>query len=208
MVFTPLHPPVPNLYEAPTYPRRALSRLALSQAYAEVADLATAGVPTVCDRYGSAHDVVGFAAQLVAAAQEALDRAVVHARQSGGSWAEIADALSLTEDQARERYTPVVDHWRDALTQPEQYGGEVVVSRLPAGAREPDRTAHHLDRWCADHLPPTSAARQAAHREGITDQMVSAQLPIQPTSAGRPPITSISSPGCPNPTAAAEDGRR
>jgi hypothetical protein len=210
MVFTPLHPPVPPHYEAPAYPPRALSRLALAQAYAEVADLATTGVPTVCDRYATAHDVVEVAARLVAVAHEVLDRAVVHARQLGGTCLEMADALALTEDQARERYAAVLNHWDDTLAQPWQHSGEVVVSRLPAGAREPHRTAHHLDRWCTEHLPPTSAARQTAHHDGVSDHMVSAHLPTQPVTP--PPIglspTTTAQPGHADATAVVEGGRR
>jgi hypothetical protein len=183
MVFTLLHPPFPTHPRTAGYPPRALTRLALSQAHAEVADLATAGVPTVCDRYATAHEVVEFAARLVSAAHEVLDRAVVHAHQLGSSWSEIADALALTEHQAQQRYATVIDHWQDTTAHPLLTNGMVRVSRLPAGAREPDRTAHHLDRWCTDHLPPTSAARQSAHRQGITDRMVSANLPTQPVTA-------------------------
>lgn len=207
MVFTPLHPPVPTQYEVAKYPPRTLSRLALSQAYAEVADLATAGVPTVCDRYATAHDVVEFAAQLVAAADEVLARAVVHAREIGGSWTEIGDALALTDDQAREGYAAVLDHWEETLYQPWQHTGEVVVSRLPAGARDPERTAHQLDRWCEERLPSTSAALQAARREGVADCMVTAHLPTRPAPAGFSPTTSSVTPGWADSTLV-EGGRR
>lgn len=208
MVSTPLQPSVPTHSPPAAYPPRALSRLALSQAHADVADLATAGVPTVCDRHANPRDFVNVANQLVAAAHEALNRAVVHARQLGGTWSEIADALAVTEDIARGRYTAVLDLWHHTLAQPEQYCGEVVVSRLPAGAREPDRSAHQLDQWCAEHLPPTSAARQTARREGITDRMVSAHLPTHLAPAELLATTSKASLDCADRNSAVEGGRR
>lgn len=208
MVFTPLHPPGPTHSRTADYPPRALSRLALSQAHAEVADLATTGIPTVCDRYATAHDVVEFAARLVAAAREALDRAVVHACEIGGSWAEIADALALTADQAQERYATVIGQWQDTLAQPWQMNGSVLVSRLPAGAREPDQSARQLDQWCQHHVPPTSAARQSARRDGAIDRMVSAHLPARLTPTGHPSATSSVPPDWADPASSAEGDRR
>jgi hypothetical protein len=92
-----------------THPRRALARLALSAAYREAADFAAGGVPTVSDEYGDSYNDVEHAARLVSMAQDVLLRAVVYARERSGRWDDIAEALNLTAEQAK---NPVHRHDR------------------------------------------------------------------------------------------------
>jgi len=35
---------------------------------------------------------------------------VVYARERGGTWSTIAEALEITADQARDQYTATIDH--------------------------------------------------------------------------------------------------
>lgn len=180
-------PPVPPGPADTAYPRRALARLALSWAYRETADFATSGVPTVSDEFGGPWDTVDQAARLVAMAQDVLARAVVHAREQGGSWATIAEALNVPVDQARDRYAAVVDLWEDALDRPWERCGPFLSSRMPEGATAPDDTGADLDQWCQRHLDDNHGARHNARHKGIEARMVSANLP------NHTPVTEMSS---------------
>jgi hypothetical protein len=160
-----------------THPRRALARLALSSAYRDAADFAAGGVPTVSDDYGDAYDYVDHAARLVSVAQDVLMRAVVYARERGGRWDDIAEALNLTAEQARDHYTAAIDQWEDALNRPWERSGRFLSSRMPDGTTKPDETIANLDQWCLRHLADNDGARHNARHEGIEDRMVSATLP-------------------------------
>ncbi|MFC4859391.1 hypothetical protein [Actinophytocola glycyrrhizae] len=170
-------PPVPPGPADTTHPRRALARLALSFAYREAAEFAAGGVPTVSDEFGDAYDYVDHAARLVSMVQDVLNRAVVYARERGGRWDDIAEAVNLTADQARDQYTPVIGDWEDALNRPWERTGRFLSSRMPDGTTEPDETAADLDQWCLRHLEDNSGARHNARHGGIDDRMVSANLP-------------------------------
>lgn len=170
-------PPIPPGPADTIHPRRALARLALSAAYREVADFAAGGVPTVSDAFGDSYDYVDHAARLLAMAHDVLDRAVVYARERGGNWASIAEALDTTEQQARDQHTPTVDRWEDALDRPWERSGRFLASRMPDGTTDPAASAADLDQWCLRHLEPNSGARHNARAEGIEDRMVSATLP-------------------------------
>lgn len=160
-----------------THPRRALARLALSAAAQEVADFAAGIVPTVSDNYGSVYADIENAARLLSAAQEVMARAIVHARERGGDWQEIGEALDVTAEQAKDQYSETVEQWEDALDRPWERSGQFLYSRLPSGLSDPDETAAYLDRWCARHLDETSGTRHNAEHEGTADRMVSANLP-------------------------------
>jgi hypothetical protein len=170
-------PPIPPGPADTTHPRRALARLALSSAYREAADFAAGGVPTVSDEYGDAYDYVDHAARLISMAQDVLARAVVYARERGGRWDDIAEALNLTAEQARDQYAPTLNQWEDALNRPWERNGHFLSSRMPDGTTEPDETAAVLDQWCLRHLEQNHGARHNARHDGIEDQMVSANLP-------------------------------
>ncbi|TDV41694.1 hypothetical protein [Actinophytocola oryzae] len=170
-------PPVPPGPADTTHPRRALARLALSSAYRETADFAAGGVPTVSDEYGDAYDDVDHAARLLSMAQDVLSRAVVNARERGGRWDDIAEALNLTAEQARDQYTATIDQWEDALNRPWERSGRLLASRMPDGTTEPDETAADLDQWCLRHLEENHGARHNPRHDGIEDRMVSANLP-------------------------------
>ena len=148
-------PQLPEIPPGPadtTHPRRALARLALSAAYRETADFAAGGVPTVSDNYGDAWDYVDHAARLVAMAQDVLARAVVYARERGGTWSTIAEALDTSEQQARDQYTPTVERWEDGLDRPWERSGRFLSSRMPDGTTDPEASAADLDQWCLRHL--------------------------------------------------------
>lgn len=162
-----------------TYPRRALSRLAMSSAAAEAAELAAGHVPTDAD--GDAYQVVEYAARLASCAEYVLARAVVHARELGGSWTDIAEALGVPEDAAQWRYGDEVQRWEDELDRPWEHSGAFLSSRLPEGCADPAQTAGYLDRWCARYIPETAAARSLARDAGTEDRMVSANLPKHTT---------------------------
>lgn len=106
-------------------------------------------------------------------AQDVLVRAVVYARERGGRWDDIAEALNLTAEQARDQYTAAMEQWEDALNRPWERSGRFLSSRLPDGTTEPDETAADLDQWCLRHLEENHGARH----DGIEDRMVSANLP-------------------------------
>jgi hypothetical protein len=106
-----------------------------------------------------------------------LTRAVVYARERGGSWTTIAEALDVSAEQARDQYTATVDRWEAALDRPWERSGRFLASRMPDGTTEPDETIADLDRWCLRHLDEHSGARHNARHDGIEDRMVSARLP-------------------------------
>jgi hypothetical protein len=120
-------------------------------------------------------------------AQNVLARAVVYARERGGRWADIAEALATTAAQARDQYAAVVDQWADALNRPWERSGRFLASRMPDGTTEPDQTAADLDQWCLRHLDENSGARHNARHDGIEERMVSANLPEHT------PVTEINS---------------
>lgn len=163
------------------YPRRALSRLAVSSTGADLAEQAANHVDTVADSWGDAYEFVEYAARTLATAQELVTNAVVHARELGGSWKDIGEALSITAAQAEERYREAITRWEEALDEPWGEAHGRVYSRMPDGASEPDFTAGYLDRWCLTHLAPADAARSSARRDGTEEHMVSAGLPKHST---------------------------
>jgi hypothetical protein len=172
------HPPaVPTGPADTTHPRRALARLALSSAYREAADFAAGGVPTVSDEYGDPWDYIDHAARLLTIAQDVLARTVIYARERGGTWSTIAEALDTTPEQAQERYTGTLDRWDNALDQPWERSGRFLASRMPDGTTDPDQTAADLDQWCLRHLEDNHGSRHNARHDGIEDCMVSANLP-------------------------------
>ncbi|MFL6140445.1 MAG: hypothetical protein ACJ72N_01070 [Labedaea sp.] len=180
-------PPIPPGPADVTHPRRALARLALSASYREVTDFAAGGVPTISDEYGDSWDDVDHAARLVAMAQDVLARAVVHARERGGTWDTIADALDTTAEQAHDQYADTVNRWDEALDRPWERSGPFLASRMPDGTSEPDQTIADLDRWCLCHLERDHGARHNARHDGTEDRLVSAHLPTHT------PITEIAS---------------
>ena len=135
------------------------------------------GVPTVSDEYGDAYDYVDHAARLASMAQDVLVRAVVYACERGGRWDDIAEALNLTAEQARDQYIAAIEQWEDTLNRPWERSGRFLSSRMPDGTTEPDETAADLDQWCLRHLEENDGARHNARHEGIEDRMVSANLP-------------------------------
>jgi hypothetical protein len=90
---------------------------------------------------------------------------------------DIAEALNLTADQARDLYTAAIEQWEDALNRPWERSGRFLSSRMPDGTTEPDETAADLDQWCVQHLAENHGARHNARHAGIEDRMVSANLP-------------------------------
>jgi len=180
-------PPMPVGPADVAYSRTALARLALSAAAQELADLLTNGlVPTVSDNYGRPYDTAEVVHRVVRLAEQVRDRGVVYARERGGSWQDIAEGFGAEDEQKeiQERYEPVVAEWDDVLTVPwepghgiskDGAGALVWFSRLPNGAADPDFTAGYLDMWCARHVD--RAVRDNAEHDGISDRMVSANLP-------------------------------
>jgi hypothetical protein len=154
-----------------------LARLALSYAYREAAEFAAGGLPTVSDEFGDAYDYVDHAVRLLSMAQDIVARAVVYARERGGRWDDIAEALDLAAKQARAPYTAAVEQWEDALNRPWERSGRFLSSRMPDGTAEPDETAAALDQWCLRHLDENDGARHNARHDGTEDRMVSANLP-------------------------------
>jgi hypothetical protein len=138
--------------------RSALSRLAVCSTGADLAEQAAGHVGTTADPWGDAYEFVEFAARTVATAQELLTRAVVHARELGGSWADIGEALSITAAEAEDRYREAIARWEEALDAPWVEAHGVVYSRMPDA--DPNFTIEYLDRWYLTHLAPTDAARK------------------------------------------------
>jgi hypothetical protein len=66
-------------------------------------------VPTVSDEYSDGYDHVDHAARLVSMAQDVLVRAVVYARERGGRWDDIAEALNLTAEQTCDDYSAAIE---------------------------------------------------------------------------------------------------
>lgn len=163
-----------------TWPRRALARLALSSAAADLADRATGMVPTSGDEWARGAEHVDQAVQLLDAAREVLHRAVVYARERGVSWADVGQALGgMTRQSAHERHAPTLAEWEAGLDEPWTRHGTVVSPRLPDGAGDPDRTAARLDQWCTAHLTEKAGATLGtnAERADVRDRRVSAHLP-------------------------------
>lgn len=157
-----------------THPRTALARLALSAAAAELADTAANMVPTVHDGWARPGDHVEQAAQLVTAAREALDRAVVFERETGTSWSTIGEALDITRQSAHERFGPILADWDSGIAEPWTQDGPIRNPQLPDGAHDPDQSIARLDQWATTHITAaTSAIRGIAEQHGTAERMVS-----------------------------------
>lgn len=123
---------------------RADARLRMSVAAAEVADLAAPLVPLVGDARFSDYEFVAAAGDTLKAAEQLVELTVVRHLAEGRDWAEVAEALKISEDEARRRYQGAWEHFE--LTQP--------IPRDPKDptARHLRRDLDKLDAWCATHL--------------------------------------------------------
>lgn len=148
------------------YSRTALARLALCHELVDLADRATAHVPTENDKWASPAETVGEALVLVNTAQEALTRAVLYERARGTSWEAIGEQLDITKQSAHERYRGAEAEWKEALQEPfhpSAPGARVRTLRLHPAAYEPTRAGRDLDQW--------------ARTRGHGDHAVTANLP-------------------------------
>lgn len=179
--------PIPSGPADLDYPARTLARLALSTAASETADLAADMVDTVSDSHATASEAedVRLAYQLVGQAQQVLTRAVITAREHGASWTVIGEQHGdITRQSAQERYRDAVSTWDESLDRPWEHGdsGQGPSTKLPDGCTDPQASMRSLDSWCALRSPEPT--RRLAEHVGITETMVSANLPAH-TSATR-----------------------
>lgn len=139
------HDPATDRY---AYSRTALARLVLSYELRELADRAAAGVPTGSDDAAEPGEEVGAALDLVQQAQEVLTRAVLFERAKGTSWEAIAEQMDVKRQSAHERYREAEQDWRDALHDPfDAHGGLL----LPHAAYAPTEAGRSLDAWAHGH---------------------------------------------------------
>jgi hypothetical protein len=131
-----------------------LARLALSAVYREAADFTAGAYRPSAMSTATPWDYVDHTARAVAMAQDVLARAVVYARERGGSWTTIAEALAISAEQAPRAVPATVDRWEDALDRPWERSGRFLASRMPDGMVSANLPHHR------DHLAGTG--RRAA----------------------------------------------
>ncbi|WP_143687032.1 hypothetical protein [Streptomyces sp. TLI_171] len=148
------------------YSREALARLVVSDRARTLSDAAGAMVQTQYDEFEGPGGKVSEAAQLIEQARELLAAAVVHERERGSSWGEIAQYLGVDADTAELRHADAVTGWRTAFEVPYRLDGtgRKRIPQLPAAAYDPQWALRSLDAWVARH---TGYQHRHAVSEGL-----------------------------------------
>jgi hypothetical protein len=184
-------------------PPASLARLALSEAARDLSDEARALVPTTSDDHARPGEFIEAAQQLVGAAQEVLERAVVYERQQGRSWEVVGEALGIARQSAHERFAEAEERWHDGLDRPYiiPEDGSLARSNLPDGADAPRDCMRWLDEWCERYVEPGDASTGAhqvsaslVDEDRLTLQLMNAvtgqstRLLQGPVGVGRHPV--------------------
>lgn len=107
-------------------------------------------------------------AQLVAAANEVLDRAVVFERENGGAWS-TSPARARTSGSGRSS-----PHGIPGSPSPGARTGRSATPASPKAPSTPTSRPAHLDQWATTHITAaTSAIRWTAEQNGTAERMVS-----------------------------------
>lgn len=147
-----------------TYNAGARARLAFAVAGREASDYARGLVGDV----GSPQlpgERVRNARRLRLLALSVLDRAVLIEALTGTSWAEIAEALAMPEDEVRRRYEATVEQWAREL--PAAMLDATIYGDLTTGLRhdhDPEGTAAAIDAWYSRHAEPWEGADTPVQR--------------------------------------------
>jgi hypothetical protein len=133
------------------FTREALARLVLCDHAVDVAESAKGLVATGNDPDTGPGGRVSQALQLVELAERALASAVIHERERGSSWAEIAQYLGVDAAAARGPFAADLDAWQTAFDVPYRLDetGRKRIPTLPTAAYDPAWTRTHLDRWAS-----------------------------------------------------------
>jgi hypothetical protein len=133
---------------------RSRARLALAVAARDTADHARGLVGDL----GSSQltgDRIRAARRLRALAMAVLDSAVLVELAASATWAEIADALGLSEAEAQRRYAETARLWLEAKEAPRL---DLAVFGGPGGNLHPDEDpaglAESLSQWYVRHAEP------------------------------------------------------
>jgi hypothetical protein len=145
----PVTPTTPYDTERARFTRQALARLVLCDHAVDVAESARGLVATGNDPDTGPGGRVSQASQLVELAERALVSAVIHERERGSSWGEIAQYLGIDATEAEARFAADLDCWNTAFEVPYRLDetGRKRVPQLPTAAYDPAWACDHLDRW-------------------------------------------------------------
>lgn len=82
-----------------------------------------------------------------------LEAAIVADRLRGASWLAVGNALDVSADAARERFSSAERRFREALLFPRQHPekGGLGYAMAPNAAEEPERGQEQLDAWIVWH---------------------------------------------------------
>jgi len=166
------------------YTVASLARLVVSEQACELANRARGwvgicpGEVTPTGGAGGRGQAIEDMRSVVAQANLLLEWTVVYERAGGTSWADIADVLGISEDEAQARYGAAEQRFGEELAEPEAVSGDgTSYVRLHPAAHQPDAAARDLDKWVVDRREfgdvdaddPTPVSGQLARMDETTE---------------------------------------
>ncbi|MDN5920467.1 MAG: ARC6/PARC6 family protein [Pseudonocardia sp.] len=136
-----------------TFGPAAMAHLALATTARVASDYSRSLVPTQPGRHGYGGLITAAAVQLGRLVDDVLAAAIVAERADGVGWDEIADALGIDPDRAREQWATTVARWDTDLAR--ATGPAHDDDQLPDVLTGPPTVrARELDRWATRHREP------------------------------------------------------
>ncbi len=135
------------------YTPAMLARLVYSRAAYDLSERLVSEASTYGDGYGRGAFLTGEAAAVFAEARALLEAGVIADRMRGSSWCSVAEALEMSAESARERFSEAEREFREALLFPHRYpeNGGLGYTVAPYAVEEPDRVREQLDGWVVQH---------------------------------------------------------
>ena len=135
------------------YTPAMLARLVYSHAAYELSERLVSEASTHSDSYGRGAFLTEEALATLSEAEALLEAAVVADRTRGASWQAVAEALDVSAERARERFTQHEREFREAVLFPHRYpeNGALGYTVAPYAVEEPDWVRKRLDGWVVKH---------------------------------------------------------
>ncbi|SHP53631.1 hypothetical protein [Mycobacteroides abscessus] len=164
---------LPGTHEPPgpadtVYPIHKLAVLAFAKGVAELADEVAAGVGI------HEQDAVRTIDSIIESAQKLRRLAIISAYENGQLSKRAWDGPPVEEDP---EYGPIIAAWRMNVERPWQRRTDSHISwNLPAGLRDPAKTAKELDAWVLKHREDAAKSSVSKHLTGHTRESEIASL--------------------------------